>query len=87
MQRGFRHPIQPLSRMPFALLLALFPAFQTAGGGFDKKWAVYGDLSNDLMGYSLAMVGDLNGDGVGDLAAGADEDHAHSFARISSSNV
>ncbi len=71
MQRGFRHPIQPLSRMPFALLLALFPAFQTAGGGFDKKWAVYGDLSNDLMGYSLAMVGDLNGDGVGDLAAGA----------------
>ncbi len=44
---------------------------QTAGGGFDKRFSWYGINSGDIMGASLANVGDIDGDGFDDVAAGA----------------
>ena len=38
-----------------------------AGGGF----AVFGESASDYAGYSVAAVGDVNGDGLEDLAIGA----------------
>ncbi len=52
-------------------LLAAPAMAQTAGGGFDKRYSWYGINSGDIMGSSLANVGDIDGDGYDDVAAGA----------------
>jgi len=62
---------------PRTSLLLLIPVLtapamaQTAGGGFDKRFSWYGINSGDIMGASLANVGDIDGDGFDDVAAGA----------------
>ena len=56
------------------LLLPIFAvplAAQTAGGGFDKRFSWYGIHSGDIMGAACANVGDVDGDGYDDVAAGA----------------
>ena len=58
----------PLFLVP---LLATAAVAQTAGGGFDKRYSWYGINSGDIMGASLANVGDVDGDGYDDVAAGA----------------
>jgi len=52
-----------------SLLLVALP--QIAGGGFDKIHTWRGENSYDQMGSSVAVVGDVDGDGVGDVVSGA----------------
>ena len=48
----------------------------SAHSGVDGSviWTAYGDGARDHMGASLAIIGDVNGDGIHDVAAGAPED-------------
>ena len=52
-----------------SLLLVALP--QIAAGGFDKIHTWRGENSYDQMGSSVAVVGDVDGDGVGDVVSGA----------------
>ena len=45
----------------------------------DTEGGFTGILGHDLFGTSVASLGDLDGDGVGDLAVGAPLDHAVSI--------
>ncbi|MBT7011748.1 MAG: hypothetical protein HN961_02425 [Planctomycetes bacterium] len=51
------------------LLLVALP--QIAGGGLDKVHTWRGENSYDQMGSNVAVVGDVDGDGVGDILGGA----------------
>ena len=58
-------------------------------GGVQKISMLHGDFSSfyslsvdDRMGYSLAAIGDLDGDGLPDLATGAPNDDDGARARV-----
>lgn len=52
------------------LSLTISATSQVAGGGYDKRFAWYGDADGDLVGHCVAGVGDVDGDGWRDVLLG-----------------
>lgn len=53
------------------LLAANAGCYREQPGGAEPQWLVTGGAANGLFGGAVAIAGDLNGDGVDDLAVGA----------------
>jgi len=76
----------PLAGLALAFLLHTLPA-QTVGGTEDVAFRFDGQAVFDELGYSVAHVGDVNGDGVPDLFVGAPQADPNGLSEAGSATL